>query len=606
MWLDNASEIDMLFYEPYASIISDMTKETNHDPMTIGVFGLWGAGKSTLLNLIQDKIKNEEKIICVQINAWMFEGYEDAKTALMEALLKELKSKEPFNNYGEKLKGLLKRLDYFKIGTSIITKSAPLLASIATANPLQFFLNIVNDAGEMTKQIQSVASTLQKFKEDNPQESVVENIRMFRNEFENLLESAKVENIVVLVDDLDRCNPERIIDSLEAIKLFLSVNRTTFIIAADDTVIQYAIKTRYPVIENSDVELSKEYIEKMIQLPIYIPELSPKDIENYLILLVVQKYLRDDDFKKLINYIHCQKLITRSEKISLEELKVIIDANCINNFENDQFCEDALVIDGIRGIVSSTLKGNPRQAKRFLNTFITKKQLALQYYERKEIDFQILAKLLVLQKIDSDLFKKLNDWNKNFAIENEEFKEMYTTVTSNNENGKYKEWSNAQVKSWLNCNPVKLYEYNLDKYFYLTRENLGGRMQGEQKFVESVRKILETFGNMTSGKITGTITKIKELTIVDRKQLFEVLLNRVEKGEMKTNIIRGLYTDFEEYQDLFIEKMKLSKQEYSLGDIPPLKIMYKKTPEKVSKLLNDLTTKRISDRMYKDITGKDR
>lgn len=27
MWLDNASDIDILFYEPYARIISDITKK---------------------------------------------------------------------------------------------------------------------------------------------------------------------------------------------------------------------------------------------------------------------------------------------------------------------------------------------------------------------------------------------------------------------------------------------------------------------------------------------------------------------------------------------------------------------------------------------------
>lgn len=52
MWLDNASDIDILFYEPYARIIADIAKNKEYNPLTIGVFGLWGAGKSTLLKLI--------------------------------------------------------------------------------------------------------------------------------------------------------------------------------------------------------------------------------------------------------------------------------------------------------------------------------------------------------------------------------------------------------------------------------------------------------------------------------------------------------------------------------------------------------------------------
>lgn len=51
---------------------------------------MWGAGKSTLLNLILRNYKGKDGIICETINAWMFESYEDAKVAIMEALLQEL------------------------------------------------------------------------------------------------------------------------------------------------------------------------------------------------------------------------------------------------------------------------------------------------------------------------------------------------------------------------------------------------------------------------------------------------------------------------------------------------------------------------------------
>ena len=50
MWLDNDSELDMLFYEPYANMISNIAKNKKYNPVTIGICGFWGAGKSTLLN----------------------------------------------------------------------------------------------------------------------------------------------------------------------------------------------------------------------------------------------------------------------------------------------------------------------------------------------------------------------------------------------------------------------------------------------------------------------------------------------------------------------------------------------------------------------------
>ena len=53
MWLDNASKLDMLFYEPYADLIKEIIEDGEFNLLTIGIFGLWGAGKSTLLNLFQ-------------------------------------------------------------------------------------------------------------------------------------------------------------------------------------------------------------------------------------------------------------------------------------------------------------------------------------------------------------------------------------------------------------------------------------------------------------------------------------------------------------------------------------------------------------------------
>ena len=45
MWLDNASEVDILFYEPYANVIADISKNPSYKPLTIGVFGVWGSRK---------------------------------------------------------------------------------------------------------------------------------------------------------------------------------------------------------------------------------------------------------------------------------------------------------------------------------------------------------------------------------------------------------------------------------------------------------------------------------------------------------------------------------------------------------------------------------
>ena len=45
-------------------------------------------------------------------------------------------------------------------------------------------------------------------------------------------------------------------------------------------------------------------------------------------------------------------------------------------YDIDEFKKDAHTIEKIRGVVSQSLKGNPRQTKRFLNTFFVRKNFS--------------------------------------------------------------------------------------------------------------------------------------------------------------------------------------------------------------------------------------
>ena len=568
MWLDNASDVDILFYEPYARIIADIAKNKEYNPLTIGVFGLWGAGKSTLLKLIDKKLENQKGVICVTINAWMFESYDDAKTAIMEALLQELKEEVPAE-VKKKFGKLIKRVNWFKLGTKAVSTLAPVVASVATGNPLPMLLNVTGSAEEIGNTVKNAADSIQSLKDeywkdedDSNDESTINNIRKFREEFSDALKNDNIENIVVMVDDLDRCRPERIIEILEVIKLFLAVDRTTFIIAADENVIKYSIREKYPPMNGFDVELDKEYIEKIIQLPIYIPELSAKDIQNYLLLLVAQSYLEQESFSCLI------------AKIFEEEINKLINELKLSwrNGDKSDFNEMAKIIDEIREIVASTLKGNPRQAKRFLNTFITKSKLAKIYYG-DEIDISILAKLLVLQKLDNDLFIQLNEWNKEFDTENKKFKQIRTESQEGNMDSQ-NPWNTAQMKKWIECKPVELEKYRLEKYFYLTRENLKSSSIDESGFSKNTKEILERIGRSKAGQMVAIIKDMKKLNAEEIADTFKIIIPKIEKGEIKFFIIRDLFLNFDMYKEKIVEAIGKSTVTIKPGGIAALRTMY--------------------------------
>lgn len=614
MWTDNASKIDMLFYKPYADIVSETAIGTDEEPLTVGIFGLWGAGKSTLLNLIGKNYEGNKDAIYVSINAWMFENYEDAKTAIMEALLRELKDNEKIPiKIRKSFVSLIKKIDFLKVGTKAAATAAPVIASFVTGNPLPLVLNLPNEAKEIETAIKSVSDSVRGIKDDylkddeTVDDSVVNNIRNFRNEFEKTLESEEINRVVVLIDDLDRCQPERIIETLEVIKLFLSVKKTTFIIAADENVIQYAIKKKYPNIDGFNIELDKEYIEKMIQVPIQIPELSTKDVQNYLLLLVLQKYMEPNEFEILVSKIEQEKLMVQSDVIEVERLEEIYGSlnDSISFEDRKEYKEVVGAILQIRKIASHTLKGNPRQIKRFLNTFILKRKLSKMYYG-DDLDMCIMAKLLILHKLNPDLFNQLNVWNSNFNQEtdsgNEQYKLMRQGIEESNPASEYQKWYKPRIKAWVMCPPVELEKENLDRYFYLTREILIQSDDLESNLSEASKAMLDRIGHLSAPLVPRVVNDMRQMNSSDLDDVMTIIIKRIEKGNIESYFYASLFKEFTDYRRDIIDGILKDESKIEPSQLPSLKSMYTAdqaiTSELLDKLLSD---KRITQAVIKKI-----
>lgn len=89
MWADSETDVDFLNYSEVAELTVDLIKDANMRPLSIGVFGTWGTGKSTLLNLIERELKQSggaEAYLVVRFDAWLYQGFDDARAALMVSL----------------------------------------------------------------------------------------------------------------------------------------------------------------------------------------------------------------------------------------------------------------------------------------------------------------------------------------------------------------------------------------------------------------------------------------------------------------------------------------------------------------------------------------
>ena len=110
-------------------------------------------------------------------------------------------------------------------------------------------------------------------------------IQALRNSFEDALKEIDV-TLVVLIDDLDRCLPGTTISTLEAIRLFLFLENTAFVIAADDAMIKHAVKQHFGGLE--DETLVTNYFDKLVQIPIRVPALGTQEVRAYMMMLFIE------------------------------------------------------------------------------------------------------------------------------------------------------------------------------------------------------------------------------------------------------------------------------------------------------------------------------
>lgn len=327
---DNPADIDELNYSIYVDTLKEMVMDINIEqtPLTIGIHGAWGSGKTSLMQMLQKSLNNDIKSLW--FNAWEYDKADSVWTALFQNLINQMDNK---NSETKKL-----------------TKT---------------FLTVLTDLSiqGLTKGSMSFKDVKNYYKNYGEQ---VESIKNLRETFEKAVKAhvSAQGKYVIFIDDLDRCLPERAVEILESMKLFLGSKHCIFVIGVDKEVIRKGIEARYRTDYNNETPINgKDYIEKIIQLPFNIPP------------------LQNDDISKFIQNIYK------------------------NNFSSN-------IDESIIRTISSGIEPNPRKTKQFLNSF----NLLIKFrdyniksgrIEKGTIVDNVLAKFLVIQFRWDDFFNDL-------------------------------------------------------------------------------------------------------------------------------------------------------------------------------------------------------
>lgn len=550
MWSDNETSEDLLGFKVHADLLIDVINDETILPITIGVFGDWGSGKSSILKIIYDNLKSEDQddlkddTLVLYFNGWIFEGYDDAKAALLETIIEKF---EKHKKLAPKIKGetvkLLKSVNWMRVlGLGFKKVVLPSAAAYFTggASMIPFLMNEFSKlkGDELVEKLKGdeAENFLQSIIKKNGEEDS-KLIREFRTDFKDMIDKSEIKKLVVIIDDLDRCTPERLIENLEAIKLFLNVEKTAFIIGADPRIVRHAIEFRYKTdkIENSDDPNSRnnrivsDYLEKLIQVPYILPKLSDNEVETYMTLLFCKKEL-GEDFKNVLEVFYKHRQSDRYGTFGFGDLKDII-----SEAQHQKLSSSFTLIASLSGIITEGLNGNPRQIKRFLNTFTLRNRL-VSVANLSEFKVDVLAKLMVLEYSAPSLFRKLYDWQSLQKGESKEMMELESLAAdNNNEDVKSKfdaDWANEKIMKWLNVEP-KLARIDLRDYYWISRDQLTGTISGSSLIPVNVRLIFKELIDHGSATILSKTISHKVTNDLASND-YEILLSLLEKELSKS------------------------------------------------------------------------
>ncbi|MDO9033227.1 MAG: SUMF1/EgtB/PvdO family nonheme iron enzyme [Hydrogenophaga sp.] len=303
-------------------------KSLGDDPLVVGILGEWGAGKSTLLKLTLDRASDYEAqrarnrrgsdggfgdsgfglTVPVLFQPWKYEHEPHLLIPLLLHIIQSLRDSIP------KAQTLSEQATQVADGIwSASIDALPALvesfqevhkatvADLAVADPVTAASVSVGfkTAGWLAKLLKRPedADWLRDFKFSSEGRFFYNfhNVLLAltrpgqRQEAIGKLKLSKIAriNFVIFIDDVDRCLPEKAVETLELIKTVFNLESFAFVLALDEEVVERGIGHRYKdyALQNKKPEMpitGFEYLEKIVHLPFRLPGLTRDQARLFL------------------------------------------------------------------------------------------------------------------------------------------------------------------------------------------------------------------------------------------------------------------------------------------------------------------------------------
>jgi formylglycine-generating enzyme required for sulfatase activity len=448
---------DPLGYDTYARTLwariqLALNKDTNNgklgdDPLVVGLFGEWGAGKSHLLKLIQNEaivhFESQQEIrtdggfdltIPVFFQPWKYEHEKHLHVPILMHIL------DAYIEYFSQAQTLSESAATTLTHWS--KKAAPWMgllwrrvlvpAAESFAGQFSVKLKLSSEIEECAHAQKTLAEMQIKEKQDDAHQfkSSDDGLYFYRwhetlkqltrpGDYPEISKDKEGKqlvvngtpyiNFVIFIDDLDRCLPEKAVQSLELIKTIFNVESFAFVLALDDEVIERGIGHRYQAYslagKKPEMPITGfEYLEKIVHLPFRLPALTQAQAANFIRIkeLDIQKAPLDSlsyeekvtaDKRLFFAYLHANVGMGMGQSLGIDERSTPFVDVLLSAF--DQYVPRKLIraielLYQVRDIANARGKG-----------------FHLNEQGDVKIDHRILFGLLLLQLFQPELFRVL-------------------------------------------------------------------------------------------------------------------------------------------------------------------------------------------------------
>lgn len=267
--VDNTQSKDGLKRSSFSKFVLDVACSADASKgVVVGLEGSWGSGKTWVLNALRshaEALPDAERPVVVEFNPWMLTGADDMVGALLLQLKAQLQSTQ-LSKPGFAQTAIEKISAYAQALTAL--KHVALTFNLilpGTGAVIEAVSSAASSAGDMTK---STASALALHSTKSP------SLQDLRKEIGAAL-AAEKSRLILLIDDLDRISPSEVAAMVRAVKAVANFPNTVYLLAYDPEAIAHALETQL------EVKDGRHYLEKIIQVPIPVPELPAARMQQW-------------------------------------------------------------------------------------------------------------------------------------------------------------------------------------------------------------------------------------------------------------------------------------------------------------------------------------